>query len=105
MPIIQQKIAPDSVVYTYSCRSYNALDVSEFRHFRTNHSTHFAEQKTNHINGIENVWNQAKRHLRKFNGVPKKQCNLFLKESEWRLDMGAQAEILDDLKKMLKQYY
>jgi len=24
----------------------------------------------NHINGIENFWNQAKRHMRKFNGVP-----------------------------------
>ena len=23
------------------------------------------------INGIENFWNQAKRHLRKFNGIPK----------------------------------
>ena len=45
---------PDSIVYT-DCyhRSYNALDVSEFYHYRINHSTHFAEQK-NHINGIEN---------------------------------------------------
>ncbi|RPD00919.1 DDE transposase, partial [Neisseria meningitidis] len=38
--------------------------------FRINHSTHFAERQ-NHINGIENFWNQAKRHLRKFNGIPK----------------------------------
>jgi len=28
----------------------------------------FADQK-NHINGIENFWNQAKRHLRRFNGI------------------------------------
>ena len=44
---------PDSIVYTDCYRSYNALDVSEFHHYRINHSTHFAEQK-NHINGIEN---------------------------------------------------
>ena len=25
----------------------------------------------NHINGIKNFWNQAKRHMRKFNSVPK----------------------------------
>ena len=105
MPIIRQKIKPDSVVYTDSYRSYNALDVSEFHHFRINHSTHFAKQKHNHINGIENFWNQAKRHLRKFNGVPKKQFNLFLKECEWRFNMGAPAELLKDLKKLLKQYY
>jgi transposase-like protein len=31
--------------------------------------TLFADQK-NHINGIENFWNQAKRHMRRFNDVP-----------------------------------
>jgi transposase len=64
MPIITKKIIPDSIVYTDCYRSYNALDVSEFHHFRINHSTHFAEQKFNHINGIENFWSQAKRVLR-----------------------------------------
>ena len=24
-----------------------------------------------HINGIENFWNQAKRHMRRYNGIPK----------------------------------
>ena len=38
---------------------YNALDVSEFKHYRINHSKLFA-QNQNHINGIENFWNQAK---------------------------------------------
>ena len=42
--------------------------------------------KHNHINGIENFWNQAKRHLRKFNGVPKRNFPLFLKEAEWRFN-------------------
>ena len=53
LPVIKRKIMPDSIVYTDCYRSYNALDVSEFHHYRINHSTHFAEQK-NHINGIEN---------------------------------------------------
>ena len=69
MPIIQQKVTPDSIVYSDYWRGYNVLDVSEFRHYRINHSKLFAD-KYNHINGIENFWNQAKRHLRKFNGVP-----------------------------------
>ena len=50
LPIIRQKIKPDSVVYTDFYRSYNALDVSEFKHFRINHSELFA-RKHNHING------------------------------------------------------
>lgn len=88
MPIICRKIVPDSVVYTDSYRSYNALDVSGFHHHRINHSTHFSEQKTNHINGIENFWNQAKRVLRKYNGIPKQNFHLFIKECEFRFNYG-----------------
>ena len=44
------------------------LDFSEFKYFRINHSTSFAKGK-NHINGIENFWNQAKYVLRKYNGI------------------------------------
>ena len=105
IPIIRQKVGPDSVVYTDCYRAYNALDVSEFHHHRINHSTHFAEQKWNHINGIENFWNQAKRHLRKFNGVPKEHFNLFLKECEWRFNIGTPAEQLKDPKSLLKELY
>ena len=27
--------------------------------------------RQNHISGIDNFWNQGKRHMRKFNGAPK----------------------------------
>ena len=104
MPIIRHKIKPDSIVYTDYWRGYNALDVSEFKHFRINHSKEFAREK-NHINGIENFWNQAKRHMRKFNGVPKEHFNLFLKECEWRFNMGSPKQLLDDLKIILKSQY
>jgi transposase-like protein len=59
---------PDSIVYTDTFRSYNALDVSDFHHMRINHSELFANRQ-NHINGIENFWNQTKRYMRKFNGI------------------------------------
>ena len=65
--------------------SYDVLDVSEFKHFRINHSEKFAQEK-NHINGIENFWNQAKRHLSKFNGIPKEHFHLFLKECQFRFN-------------------
>ena len=85
MPIITNKVIPDSIVYSDSWRGYNVLDVSDFKHYRINHSKLFAD-KQNHINGIENFWNQAKRHMRKFNGVPKANFVLFLKECEWRFN-------------------
>ena len=84
-PIIERKVTPDSIVYTDSWQGYNALDVSSFKHCRINHSERFANAQ-NHINGIENFWNQAKRHMRRFNGVPKEHFGLFLKECEWRFN-------------------
>jgi len=68
--IMESKIVPDSIVYSDTFGAYNVLDVSAFKHYRINHSKLFADRK-NHINGIENFWNQAKRHLRRFNGFQK----------------------------------
>ncbi len=84
-PIIERKVVSDSIVHSDGWRGYNALDVADFYHFRINHSELFAEGD-NHINGTENFWNQAKRHMRKFNGVPKTNFGLFLKECEWRFN-------------------
>ncbi|WP_423910724.1 IS1595 family transposase [Candidatus Spongiihabitans sp.] len=84
-PIIERKAVLDSIVYSDCWRGVNVLDVSDFRHFRINHGRRFAERQ-NHINGIENFWNQAKRHLRKFNGVPRRHFPLFLKECERRFN-------------------
>lgn len=104
LPVIRQKIKPDSVVYTDGHTAYNALDISEFTHFRINHSKEFVSKHT-HINGIENFWNQAKRHMRKYNGIPKQNFELFLKECEWRFNEGSPKQLLDDLKNTLKEYY
>ncbi len=98
MPIIRCKIKPDSIVYTDSYRSYNALDISEFKHYRINHSKLFATGR-NHINGIENFWNQAKRVLRKYNGIPAKQFYWFLKECEFRFNYGSHHQQFRTLKK------
>jgi len=103
MPIIERKIIPDSIVYTDCWRGYNALDVAEFKHYRINHSKLFAN-KQNHINGIENFWNQAKRHMRKFNGVPRENFGLFLKECEWRFNNPKPQTQLKQIKQWVDKY-
>jgi transposase len=80
-------VEPDSLDYTGNFYSYNALDVSEFHHLRINHSELLADQK-NHINRIENLWNQAKRHIGRFNVIKKVNFYWFLKECEWRFNGG-----------------
>ncbi|MDP0356186.1 IS1595 family transposase, partial [Glaesserella parasuis] len=96
-------VVPNSICDTFTdfYRSYDVLDVSEFNHFRINHSTHFAE-KQNHVNGIENFGNQAKRHLRKFNGIPKAHFELYLKECEWRFNHGNLKSQISILKQLVK---
>jgi len=91
--IIRQRVQPDSIVYTDSFPAYNILDVSEFHHHRINHRESFGDGP-NHINGIENFWNQAKRHLRRYNGVPKTHFYLFLKECEWRFNYRPASNLL-----------
>ena len=102
LPIIQDKIKPDSIVYTDNFLSYDILDTSGFKHYRINHCSHFAEQE-NHINGIENFWNQAKRHMRKFNGIPRVHFHLFLKECEWRFNYPSPKAQLRILKQLVRE--
>ncbi len=103
MPIIRNKVVPDSVVYTDSYNVYDVLDVSEFHHHRINHTEAFARDKHNHINGIENFWNQAKRTLSRYNGVPRAHFALFLKEAEFRFNYGSPHEQLRQIRRWVRQ--
>ena len=96
--IIRDRVRPDSIVFTDALRSYDILDVSEFQHVRINHRQAFVAPAGNHINGIENFWNQAKRHLRRYNGVPKQHFHLYLKECEWRLNYRPVSNLLKCLR-------
>jgi len=100
--IIRERIRPDSIVYTDSLRSYDILDVSEFHHHRIDHTKSFVADRHNHINGIENFWNQAKRHLRRYNGISKVHFHLFLKECEWRFNYRPPSRLLKTLTEWAK---
>lgn len=99
---LKTRVKADSVVYTDSLASYNILDVSGFRHRRVNHSQQFVTQRGNHINGIENFWNQSKRVLRKYNGIPRRHFFLFLKECEFRFNYGTPRQQLATLRAWLE---
>ncbi|PSJ79277.1 IS1595 family transposase, partial [Neisseria iguanae] len=49
---------------------------------------------------IGNCWNRAKCVLRKYNGVGRKSCLLFLKECGFRFDFGTPSGQLE----MLRQW-
>jgi transposase len=103
MPVIREKVVPDSVVYTDGFQLYDALDVSEFHHQRIDHRDAFVGENKNHINGIENFWNQAKRTLRRYNGIPRAHFALFLKEAEFRFNYGSPRAQLRQLRRWVEQ--
>ena len=99
---LKTKVLAHSLVYTDGMPSYNVLDVAGFKHRRVNHSKTFVSRRGHHINGIENFWNQSKRVLRKYNGIPKKHFFLFLKECEFRFNYGSPKQQLAQLKTWAK---
>lgn len=100
---VEEKIVPDSIAYADTFSSYNVLDVSNIKLYRINHRTQSANGR-NHVNGIERFWNQAKRHLRRFNGIPKEHFPLFLKECEWRFNNPSTQDQLTQLNQWAKKF-
>ena len=103
VPIIRQRVAPDSLVITDGLNVYDALDAEGFAHERVRHDTTLVQYGPNgraaHTNGIESFWSQAERHLRKYNGVPRGHSELSLKERERRFDYGGPRELLRTLRR------
>jgi transposase len=101
--IMDNKIVSDSIVYADTLGSDKVLDVSDVGHYQIKHSKLFADKQP-HINAINNFWYQAKRHMRKFNGVSSENFPLFLKECEWRFNNPSPQSQLMQLKQWVKHY-
>lgn len=97
MPIFKSRVQPNSIVYTDTFKAYNPIDVNSFHHMRIDKSESYA-RGNRHVNGIENFWSQAKRWLKRYNGIPKAHFHLFLKECEWRFNHRPTTNLLKTLK-------
>ena len=63
-PLIRARIKQTPWVYSDSSRPMTCSTCPSSAIWRINHRELFAD-RGNHINGIENFWNQAERHLRR----------------------------------------
>ena len=85
--VIRGHVSIDSIIHTDGWRGYNGLvDVGFAKHFRVRHGENEFAKDNQHINGIESFWSYAKRRLVKFNGVPRSNFLLHLKETEFRFN-------------------
>jgi transposase len=85
MPIIEEYVSKDNVIFTDGFKSYDCLvDYGYKRHFRVKHCENEFAKGKNHINGIENFLGLCKVRLSKFRGINKNTFYLHLKECEFR---------------------
>ena len=79
MPIIQEKIHPDSIIYSDSLPTYIALDVIVFKHFRINHGEVVCRQQESYKR-YRKLLEPSQAPLLKSGGTPKDHFHLHLKE-------------------------
>ncbi len=91
----------DAIVYADSHLERGALDVSGLRHRRVADSKRSPRGRPQ-FDSVESFWSQAKRHLHRYNGIPRRHFHLFLKECEWRFNYGSPAQLLKVLKAWIK---
>ena len=104
MPIIQGLILEHSTIYTDGWKAYDGLVLNGYEHYRVFHSENEFARGKNHVNGIENFWNFAKRRLAKFNGCSSDAFVLHLKECEWRYNHSHEY-LLSLLKRLYRKSY
>ena len=90
LPILQQHVAPGSVVHSDQWASYNQVgnlpNVSA--HGTVNHSMEFVSPSGVHTQTIENYWNRTKMKLKRMRGCAAKEVPSYLDEFMWRERFG-----------------
>lgn len=87
-------IKPNSIVFINQYQPEQAIDVNDCYQEHI-HSTDMTDPV---IADIEKFWEQTKRVLRKYNGIPKSTFPLFLKECEFRFNYSTPKAQLKTLK-------
>lgn len=87
LQIILKRVHPESIIFSDSWSAYNdivRLDAN-FRHEMVNHHLNFVNPGTDvHTNGIESLWNSAKRRFKQMNGCARQFIQAYLNEFCWR---------------------
>ena len=99
-PAAVTRVRADAVICADTPDLPRVLDVSRLRHQRLSEAPRSTRRSA--LDSIENFWGQAKRHLHRYNGIPRRHLPLFLGECEWRCNYGAPGNLLKILKRWVK---
>ena len=101
-PCCEPDWSPIAIVHADTLDVYDLLDFLGRRHQRVKRSER-AVRGLAQIGGVENFWSQARRNLRKYNGIPPHHFHLFLKECEWRFNYGSPRQLSETLVRWLAE--
>jgi transposase len=102
LPMLRARLEPDSIVHADTLDVYDLLDFLGRRNQRVKRSER-AVRGLAQIGGVENFWSQARRNLRKYNGIPPHHFHLFLKECEWRFNYGSPRQLSETLARWITE--
>ena len=102
LPMLRARLEPDSIVQADTLDVYDLLDFLGGRNQRVKRSGRGVRGLAQ-IGGVENFWSQARRNLRKYNGIPPHHFHLFLKECEWRFNYGSPRQLSETLVRWLAE--
>ena len=97
LPTNGKKIWPESIVHTDETTAKETISLSALHCTRYRPSDLISGQGFQ-IDEIENFWNQAKRQLRKYNGIKTANFYWYIKECEWRFSGGNHRQLLKQLR-------
>lgn len=87
LPIIQDRIAPNTHINSDSWKAYNSIDQlpQNYTHTTVNHTQNFVDPVTKtHTQRVERMWREVKRVKRRYEGIPHSQIDSHISEYLWR---------------------
>lgn len=95
LPIIQDRIAPNTQINSDSWKAYNSINQlpQNYTHATVNHSLNFVDPVTKtHTQRVERMWREVKRVKRRYEGIPHSQVDAHISEYLWRTQEGVTYE-------------
>ena len=100
LPIIQQHVAPDTIIHSDEWRVYSRVPVlpNVASHGTVNHSIEFINSNTGvHTENVESYWNRVKIKLKRMRGCPEMELSGYLDEFMWRERHGKSREAFHNI--------
>ena len=108
LPLIQQHVAPGTVIHSDQWASYNQVGTlpNVSAHRTVNHSVEFVSPSGVHTQNVESYWNRSKMKLKRMRGCAAKEVPSYLDEFMWRERFGKTSrEAMDSIIRDIAQQY